>query len=224
MSTRQGRYGKEFAVTGSGTGRLVFDTPQEQSEITIALTGTIDAGINICRFWSNYNGVGAGKFDIYYDASFPNWMFQIIKTGSPYQVRLTGLSPAFAGTLVLVSSGGVLSSAWLNGEAVGLTAYAPGSGSVVAGSYVTALCGRADVTTRQMDGGLAMFARYDRALSAANARALSQPGAMQRLAFAPQCIVIPGYVAAGGLPTLSAPTYKPGTLSASGFTPRVTAS
>lgn len=43
--------------------------------------------------------------------------------------------------------------------------------------------------------------------------------------FAPQRIRVPHYpAAAGGLPTLSAATYMPGSLTSSGFRPRVTAS
>ncbi len=49
------------------------------------------------------------------------------------------------------------------------------------------------------------------------------PAEFFRLALEPQSIFVPEIAAGSGLPTLSAPTYVPGSLTSTSFRPRVTA-
>src|SRR5574337_841798 len=69
--------------------------------------------------------------------------------------------------------------------------------------------------------GIGLAATWVRALHRAEALVLSRrPGQL----FAPRRLWLPASAAGGSLPTLSAATYMPGSLTSSGFRPRVTAS
>ena len=217
VSERAGPYGKEADFSGSGTGRFIFPTAPEQDAVTFAIEARIDSVADLDRLVSGYNGAGSGKYDIYVDGS-PVWVFQVLRATTNAMFLFTaGLGPTFIGTLVISYVLGGTPNVFFNGAAVTVTTYAAGSGATVASSNVLSIGGRADITSRQLDGGISTVWRLDRALPAPVARELSQPGAMPRLLYEPRRIIVPTQSAAA--PTITALSAR--LITASSAQPRI---
>lgn len=217
VSERAGPYGKEADFSGSGTGRYIFATAPEQDAVTIAIEARVDSTTDLDRLVSAYNGAGSGKYDIYVDAT-PRWVFQVLRATSNAMFLFTaGLGSTFQGTLVISYVLGGTPEVFFNGAKVTVSTYVAGSGATVASSNVLSIGGRADITSRQLDGGISTVWRLDRALPAPVARELSQPGAMPRLLYEPRRIIVPTQSAAA--PTITALSAR--LITASSAQPRI---
>jgi hypothetical protein len=216
LSYEASRYGKELAFSGSGTHRHVFATPSEANQVTFVIQARVTGSpSNLDRLFSNYNGAGSGRYDIYFGGAGP-WTFQIFRATANTQFLLTSLT-TFSGTLVITYVFGQTPKVWLNGAPRSVTAYFPGSGAQVTASKLTAIASRPDSTGVQADAAVSAFARYDVALPDSMAQAISSPGDVWGL-FEPRRIWIPTASAGGGLPTL---TWRDPIITATGTTPRV---
>lgn len=109
---------------------------------------------------------------------------------------------------------------YVNGEPLATTAISDTLSSTTVSATALQLGRRSD-NTDLLAGSVQHVNIWNRALSASEMRDVYRNAFA---IYAPRRIYIPTAAAAGGLPTLSASTYKPGTLTSSGWTARVTAS
>jgi len=209
-----GAQGPAWSVSSSGSGRFVQLANMEEL-FSSASTGSFgiwkqktDTTQRIAlTFCDVSNPFNLGAFAPYSDGTlyFEGWGSELAISGLTYgQDRL------------LFTGGQAGKRVYKNGSLVGSNA---GTGSVTLTGRVAGIS--SDAENNNDYANVFIVAAWNRQLSDSEARAWTRnPWQV----FAPRQIVIPTITAAPSLPTLSAATYVPGSITATGFRPRVTAS
>lgn len=220
-----GRFGRglQFSVGGPGTGQVLhsFADAAQFSCVVAGEFGSTGGGNALGRVVSTFDG--ANGYDLYFDGSTFDYGCTFVGSG---RASWSYALPSAERVSVIAISHDASSAAnspilYVNGSRRTLTVNTAASGSRVAHGGTLGIGCRPDSTARQFEGSLYVVGAWQQALSE---RALADLTLNPWQLFAPRQIRVP--VAAGGpsLPTLSASTFKPATLTATGWTPRVTAS
>lgn len=201
-----------------GAGTLKANIPADTTACTYVVTASNLSNAVLSRLISTYNGSG-GK-DVYIDGTLG---FQEFFSGSNslHTIPLPGTGNAPV-TIAVAMYGvaGVAPLVYINGVKQAVTVASSGAGARIAGGTTVGIGCRPDVTTRQLNGRIYLAAMAGVACAESELFDLStNPWRL----FAPRTQRIWAPTAASGLPTLSAATYVPGSLTATGFRPRVTA-
>lgn len=185
IGRENGRHGVAKSFTGGvQAGKYVFVTPAEKEAVTFFWIGRQSQdGVSLNRVISDYNGASNGRYDIYLETSGGNPpLFQVFATTANGIYRptsagswLSSQQNTFCITYdsTVEGVGGAVPVFYSNGVANAISTVVAASGALVTAGTVTAVGGRNDVGTRQLQGALTIALRFDRALSEIEVKSLS---------------------------------------------------
>ena len=208
LQSSVGRQG--VSVTGATTSGFISSTAPISGDRTIAFYCRPASAAGTKVVFTSTTGSGVGYWIGI--ASGANWSIGGVISGGTDSVSVG------SDQLIVVTKRGTTHSIWVDGifKGSGTSALADGSSGFTWLRFGT---GTANSWTSAV-GVLHMGATWSRALSDFEVAEVSRnPWQL----FEPQRIFIPVAAGGGGVPTLSLPTYVPGSLTSVGFRPRVTA-
>lgn len=170
--------GKAVTANNTGTGKFQVQTPPEGNKVTFVVVGALRNTANLGRFISFYNGAGNGRFDFFENTGvqpefqvffssqagrwWPSGSLWTNNTDHVFGITYDGSS---------VSNDPVF---YVDGAVSAYAEQAPPSGTLVAAGTVVGFAGRPDVTTRQLEGRMALALVWDRVLSENEVREISE--------------------------------------------------